>query len=143
MSSITQSQNQYMVDGVPHERAGWSDEEAAFVKEKWFTGWSAGQIANRLEGRTRNAVIGLIARRHWDRTRNNTNQHPKPKQLDISRHDTPADGAGVSLLELTNCTCRWPKGTPGEPDFTFCGHPSADLSEGRPYCAEHTRRAHE
>lgn len=46
-----------------------------------------------------------------------------------------------TLEQLTNTTCRWPVGTPGTPDFFFCGHDSADLNIGIPYCRVHGARA--
>lgn len=46
-----------------------------------------------------------------------------------------------TLLELTNITCRWPIGDPGTAEFRFCGDPSADLENHRPYCAYHSRVA--
>jgi GcrA cell cycle regulator len=46
-----------------------------------------------------------------------------------------------SLLDLTNETCRWPIGDPGETGFYFCGTPSADLAAGQPYCPCHMREA--
>jgi len=45
----------------------------------------------------------------------------------------------VSLLELTDLTCRWPIGTVGQPDFCFCGNPPVD---GLPYCGGHSRLAY-
>jgi len=45
----------------------------------------------------------------------------------------------VSLLELTEETCRWPLGDPSTPDFGFCG---ARPVAGRPYCVHHLRLAH-
>jgi GcrA cell cycle regulator len=53
----------------------------------------------------------------------------------------PSDGKGITLLELTNASCRWPKGDPLEPGFLFCGDASADLKEGRPYCPFHTLKS--
>lgn len=44
-----------------------------------------------------------------------------------------------TLLTLTNETCRWPFNDPCEPDFYYCGDPSADLNEGRPYCEFHAQ----
>lgn len=44
-----------------------------------------------------------------------------------------------SIMNLTNTTCRypcWDDGTPFEKQF-YCGNPSANLDEGRPYCAGH------
>jgi len=43
--------------------------------------------------------------------------------------------AGITLLELTNWTCRWPHGDPQEPSFRFCGRDGADFNMGFPYCA--------
>lgn len=54
---------------------------------------------------------------------------------------TPSDGRGVSLFDLTNTTCRWPKGSVGDADFCFCGERRADLIAGKPYCPPHTREA--
>lgn len=53
--------------------------------------------------------------------------------------DTPPVNSGVTLLELTNETCRWPLGEPTHPDFRFCGKPEADSVNRRPYCAAHER----
>lgn len=51
------------------------------------------------------------------------------------------DSAGIQFMELTNATCRWPKGTPGHDGFCFCGVSGANLIGGRPYCREHTAAA--
>lgn len=40
----------------------------------------------------------------------------------------------LSLLELTERTCKWPIGDPAEDDFYFCGLPSVP---GKPYCEHH------
>lgn len=46
-----------------------------------------------------------------------------------------------TLMQLENHHCRWPCGDPRESDFFFCGHPSADVIDGRPYCAHHSRQS--
>ncbi|MEM7731365.1 MAG: GcrA family cell cycle regulator [Pseudomonadota bacterium] len=38
----------------------------------------------------------------------------------------------LSLLELTEKTCKWPIGDPATEDFWFCGLP---VEPGKPYCA--------
>ena len=49
-------------------------------------------------------------------------------------------GQRRSLLELSESTCRWPIGDPGNADFFFCGgQPVAGL----PYCAHHCRIAYQ
>ena len=40
----------------------------------------------------------------------------------------------LSLLELTEKTCKWPVGDPATEDFWFCGLPS---QAGKPYCEAH------
>jgi GcrA cell cycle regulator len=40
----------------------------------------------------------------------------------------------LSLLELTERTCKWPIGDPATDDFWFCGLPS---KPGKPYCEAH------
>jgi GcrA cell cycle regulator len=45
----------------------------------------------------------------------------------------------LSLLQLSESTCKWPIGDPLTPDFYFCGQHSDD---GKPYCEFHSRRAY-
>ena len=45
----------------------------------------------------------------------------------------------ISLLQLSESTCKWPIGDPLTPDFYFCGQHS---EEGKPYCEFHSRRAY-
>lgn len=40
----------------------------------------------------------------------------------------------LSLMELTERTCKWPVGDPATDDFWFCGLPSV---AGKPYCEAH------
>ena len=44
----------------------------------------------------------------------------------------------LTLIELTENTCKWPQGDPLSDDFHFCGHQSEDDS---PYCKYHARLA--
>jgi GcrA cell cycle regulator len=45
----------------------------------------------------------------------------------------------LTLLQLSEHTCKWPIGDPLTPDFYFCGQHSDD---GKPYCEFHSRRAY-
>ncbi|MEL6205216.1 MAG: GcrA family cell cycle regulator [Pseudomonadota bacterium] len=40
----------------------------------------------------------------------------------------------ISLMELTERTCKWPIGDPATDDFWFCGLP---VQQGKPYCEAH------
>ena len=40
----------------------------------------------------------------------------------------------LTLMELTERTCKWPIGDPATEDFWFCGLPSVP---GKPYCEAH------
>jgi GcrA cell cycle regulator len=40
----------------------------------------------------------------------------------------------LTLMELTERTCKWPVGDPATPDFWFCGLP---VQSGKPYCEAH------
>jgi GcrA cell cycle regulator len=60
---------------------------------------------------------------------------PKPLRLaDISK------GGNITILHLSDKTCRWPIGDPGSEGFCFCGHSPRD---GSPYCEYHARLAYQ
>jgi len=40
----------------------------------------------------------------------------------------------ISLMELTEKTCKWPVGDPATDDFWFCG---LAVKTGKPYCEAH------
>ncbi len=40
----------------------------------------------------------------------------------------------ISLMELTERTCKWPIGDPATEEFWFCGLP---VQQGKPYCEAH------
>ncbi|KAJ56164.1 GcrA cell cycle regulator [Actibacterium mucosum KCTC 23349] len=40
----------------------------------------------------------------------------------------------LTLMELTERTCKWPIGDPSTDDFWFCGLP---VQQGKPYCEAH------
>lgn len=62
---------------------------------------------------------------------------PEPKPLRLV--DLPRDGR-VTILHLSDKTCKWPIGDPGHDDFCFCGH---NPREGSPYCEYHARLAYQ
>ncbi|MCA3559542.1 MAG: GcrA cell cycle regulator [Aestuariivirga sp.] len=62
---------------------------------------------------------------------------PEPQPLRLV--DLPKDGR-VTILHLSDKTCKWPIGDPGSEDFCFCGH---GPREGSPYCEYHARLAYQ
>jgi len=55
--------------------------------------------------------------------------------------DEPPPDGGITIVELTARTCRWPLGDPSEfDDFRFCG--AAKTPDLGPYCAYHARLAY-
>lgn len=46
----------------------------------------------------------------------------------------------VSLLDLSDQTCKWPHGDPSQEDFAFCGHKTFNEL---PYCEYHSRLAYQ
>jgi hypothetical protein len=45
----------------------WTEEELQLVEACWARGESASEIASRLPGRTRSAIIGIVNRNHYKR----------------------------------------------------------------------------
>lgn len=118
----------------------WSDERVEQLKELWGAGKTAAQIAQELgDGLTRNAVIGK-AHRLGLSGRVAPVQKKIDKPLPPEVNDIPAKNGGISLLELTEKTCRYPYGDPQKPGFHFCGGCSLP---GLPYCAEHAAIAYQ
>lgn len=44
----------------------------------------------------------------------------------------------LTLMQLTEATCKWPNGDPTMPGFSFCGHSTKD---DKPYCEFHNKLA--
>jgi GcrA cell cycle regulator len=62
---------------------------------------------------------------------------PEPKPLRLV--DFSKDGR-ITVLHLSDKTCRWPSGDPGTEEFCFCGH---QPRENSPYCAYHAQIAYQ
>lgn len=144
----------------------WTDARVEALTSLWREGLSASQVAERLGGVTRNAVIGKIHRLALSgRAPGGTVQrHPRAARViraifppravasRIAPHRRAAvavnpievvpEGPGLigDLVALSAHVCRWPIGDPSAPDFSFCGRATA--GEG-PYCADHHRCAHQ
>ena len=65
---------------------------------------------------------------------------PQPSANEISPEalasvrDVEKRAKKLTLMELTERTCKWPIGDPATEDFWFCGLPSVP---GKPYCEAH------
>ncbi|MEZ5648225.1 MAG: GcrA family cell cycle regulator [Alphaproteobacteria bacterium] len=100
----------------------WSEERVQKLRDLWSDGFSASQIALRLGGISRNAVIG------------------KAHRLGLKGRPSPIRRPPPVVMTLQENGCRWPIGIPGQPGFMFCG---TEAAEGRPYCAAHCQMAYQ
>ncbi|MEL6364707.1 MAG: GcrA family cell cycle regulator [Pseudomonadota bacterium] len=128
----------------------WTDERVELLKKFWAEGLSASQIASKLGGVTRNAVIGKVHRL-------GLSGRAAPAEPQKGRLDEilpPADeyeafeplpeqsyapvvlegGELATVATLSGNMCKWPIGDPTDDDFHFCGQPAAP---GKAYCAYH------
>lgn len=136
----------------------WTDERIEVLNKMWSKGFSASQIAARIGGCTRSAVIGKVHRLKLagDRAQMKKPQRTVPKKK--PRSDTPhfrvrtscpnplpnedpyivplAKRVGIEGVEQDQC--RWPYGDPRAPVFHFCDRKKVI---GLPYCEAHARRA--
>lgn len=145
----------------------WTEPRVETLKSMWADGHSATQIACRLDcGLSRNAVIGKVSRLGLSkrktvtfRTNGSTIKRastprpvrkPEPKRIRLQNNtllpipvavpEVFTDKHFRTLLQLENEHCRfpcWPDGAPIDKQF-FCGSPTADVAEGRPYCSFHS-----
>lgn len=65
---------------------------------------------------------------------------PQPSTNEISpealarQSEVEKKAKKLTLMELTERTCKWPVGDPATDDFWFCGLP---VQQGKPYCEAH------
>jgi GcrA cell cycle regulator len=130
----------------------WTDAVIETLKGLWTSGWSATEIAAKLDGPTRSAVLGKVHRLGLEKRRDATifvprdpstprkSPPPRPARyappVKIAPPPAPAplECRPCSLHELSSTRCKWPIGHPGEKNFHFCGaSPKAD----KPYCRFH------
>lgn len=142
---------------------GWSEPRVALLRKHWSEGFSASQIAKLLSGTTRNAVIGKVHRMGLPRRaepnrklhsmppKRRQRAEPSPPRLlpakalplasDLKRVAalSPIEPA-LTVLGLTNFTCRYPIGDPTDADFSFCGRTCNNIEN--PYCVQHQKLAY-
>ena len=127
----------------------WAKPDKAVVKSMWEGGARASAIA-KLFGVTRSAVLGLCDRNGWQSPHTQGERGPSPNRQNSQRtkrtgmrcggknymheiavEETEFHAAEIdvlipldqrkTLMQLTDKTCHWPVGMPGQPDFFFCG----------------------
>ena len=140
----------------------WTDERVELLKTLWAEGLSAAQIANKMGGVTRNAVIGKVHRlglsgratpakpqrgcgTMGERREEVVTVKPQRKEIKsvIPEVQTIAplvldSGDRTTVATIKNNMCKWPIGDPAKDDFHFCGQQTLT---GKSYCTHHARVA--
>ena len=111
----------------------WTAERVDQLAQLWSEGFSARQIASRLGGITRNAVIGKAHRLSLQRGETRPQVVPEPP-APVVREPVLAP-----ISEASKWMCRWPTEEPGKFGLHICGKTA---QPGRPYCAEHLTAAY-
>lgn len=135
-------------NGTTHS---WPDEVISLCRDLWDKGQTSREIAAAITFTcdfpvSRSAVMGKVRRLGLARRK----VPSPPKKLQGPRKRPQSDPqplqpapAPIRIMDLTNETCRWPLGGPTEPAAFFCGDPTADFRERRPYCPKHARKAYQ
>ena len=140
----------------------WTDERVETLKKLWAEGLSAAQIANKIGGVTRNAVIGKVHRLGLSgratpakpqrgcapaAVEKDTVVPEKAPREEVKSVIPEPDftaplvldtGDTATVSTIGNNMCKWPIGDPARDDFHFCGQPTL---AGKSYCAYHARMA--
>ncbi len=111
----------------------WTSERVDSLVRLWSQGWSARQIADKLGGVTRNAVIGKAHRLNLQRGV----PGPAPA-LEPPPPVVPYQPI-MPMPEVKGWMCRWPLEEPGRFGLHICGKTA---QPGRHYCAEHLTAAY-
>lgn len=145
----------------------WTADRVEILTDLWMQGITAAEISKRLGNTTRNAVIGKVHRlglsniprgkpkkdkdtKSSDVTEDNLSDSTSDEETEIKvkKLEEMSDleaaiyaektSKRLSMMELTDKTCKWPIGDPAKPDFWFCGHPT---EPDKPYCGPHNKIA--
>ena len=110
----------------------WTPERVDSLVRFWSDGLSARQIADKLGGVTRNAVIGKAHRLNLQRGTPTPEPAPEPPPPRIDYPITP-------MPEVKGWMCRWQIPEPGRFGLHICGK---TVQPGRQFCAEHLTAAY-
>jgi hypothetical protein len=133
----------------------WTESEKQSVIRLWREGWTAGRIAATMQGRSRNAIIGIVHRMKLDkrptpiRKRADGPVVVRLKPAPPPREPKPLTPAPVIRLKPPRVvqpatapnpfkTCQFIEGT-GRP-WAMCGEPTV---VGHSWCEGHCRRVYQ
>lgn len=111
----------------------WTGERVEHLTRLWAEGYTARQIAEKLGGITRNAVIGKAHRLNLQRGVEPAEPAPEPVQVPYR------EPIFEPLAEVKSWMCRWRTDEPGRFGLHICGKTA---QPGRHYCAEHLTLAY-
>lgn len=111
----------------------WTADRVEQLTRLWAEGFSARQIAEKLGGVTRNAVIGKAHRLNLQRGTEPAEPVPEPPPPPVY------EPILEPMPEVKTWMCRWPIDEPGRFALYICGKTA---QPGRPYCAEHLTQAY-
>lgn len=138
-------------------RRKWTDEILEYTKDRWLKGFTATQIAREISEKfqtpfTRNAVIGKvnrmgIQRKDHIKKRNVNGAHvraapPAGGKVRIGKRTAPVlpaviaapQGEGVTIMQLTEFTCRAIISHNSDAFARYCGHRTG---RGESFCTWH------
>ena len=142
----------------------WNDERVELLKKLWAEGLSASQIASKMGGVTRNAVIGKVHRLGLSgrATPAKPQRGVEQREARVPEKVQPTAGLTKPVFEsylsepdfvapvvlsggdlatvstLSRNMCKWPIGDPASDDFHFCGQ---STPTGKSYCPYHAHMA--
>ncbi|HXI86433.1 MAG TPA: GcrA family cell cycle regulator [Parvularculaceae bacterium] len=138
----------------------WNDERVEQLKKFWAEGLSASQIASKMGGVTRNAVIGKVHRlglsgratpakpqrgcsydhgeEAFEPARRDVAMKPIMPEPEFAAPLILETGDMTTVATLKGNMCKWPIGDPARDDFHFCGQ---STPAGKSYCAYHAHLA--
>ena len=147
--------NEMPAQVIGNEKMPWTDERVELLKKLWTEGLRATQPRStepRAPRKTREPShpgrpvgspsmpsTGNTALKTFVRVEPVQRQIALPEPQPLRLVDLPKGGR-VTILHLSDKTCKWPIGDPGSEDFCFCGHSPRDKS---PYCEYHARAAYQ
>lgn len=125
----------------------WTSDRVRQLKTLWGQGFSASEIADKMGGASRNAIIGKVHRLGLS-SRPEPSQHiakPMPDSIIAAAVlpttvATPPKPVATSNTFKVGKQCQWPVGDPRLPGFHFC---SAAAHDALPYCLDHAKVAYQ